>query len=53
MSSSRRSPRHAFAKRAIDVVIVIVLVLLMINVVFPWAAGSLADGFITVIERAR
>ena len=54
MRSTRRPPTpRTIATKAISALIAVVLLLLMINDVFPWAAASLADGFTTVIERAR
>jgi hypothetical protein len=51
--SRRRSTRRSVGLFLLNVAIVIAFLLLMINIVLPWAAQSMADGFARSIEQSR
>lgn len=49
----RRPTRHAAVVKLLEVVVAIAFLLLMINVVLPWAADALVTGFTSTIGSSR
>jgi hypothetical protein len=51
--STPRSTRRAIGVKLLEVALMVAFLLLMTNVVLPWAAQSMADGFVRSIEQPR
>jgi hypothetical protein len=46
----RRTARRAALSKGLEIVVVVIFLLLMINVVLPWAAATLSDAFVRQLE---
>ena len=51
--SRRRSTRRSVGLILLEVAFTVAFLLLMINIVLPWAAQSMADGFVRSIEQSQ
>jgi tripartite-type tricarboxylate transporter receptor subunit TctC len=49
----RHTARRAVAVKLLEITVAIAFLLLMINIVVPWAVGSLTDGFAMTVQESR